>query len=94
MIGKDGRTLKPAYTTHPGEVLEMELEAREIKKSAFAMSIQMYPAHLSDILKGRRSVSATTALRFEKALNIDAAFWLRMQSEHDLALERGKMELA
>ncbi|RZK76826.1 MAG: addiction module antidote protein, HigA family [Pedobacter sp.] len=94
VIGRDGRTLKPAFVTRPGEVLEMELEAREMKKSAFAMSIQMYPAHLSDILKGRRGISAAIALKLEKALDIEAAFWLRMQSEYDLAIERSKLEVA
>lgn len=94
VLGKDGRSLTPVHTTHPGEVLEMELEAREIKKSSFAMGIQMYPSHFSDILKGRRSVGAALALKLEKALEIEAGFWLRMQMEHDLALERSKLELA
>lgn len=94
VLGKDGRTLKPVYTTHPGEVLEMELEAREIKKSVFAMGIQMYPSHFSDILKGRRGVTAPIALKLEKALEIEASFWLRMQLDYDLATERSKLELA
>lgn len=94
VIGKDGRNLTPVYTTHPGEVLEMELEAREIKKSVFAMGIQMYPSHFSDVLKGRRAISAALALKLEKALEIEAGFWLRMQMEYDLALERGKLEVA
>ena len=94
VLGRDGHSLTPVHTTHPGEVLEMELEAREIKKSSFAMGIQMYPSHFSDILKGRRSISVSLALKLEKALEIEAGFWMRMQIEHDLALERNKLQLA
>ncbi len=91
VIGSDGRELRPAFPTHPGKVIEMELEARELKKSSFAMDLRMYPSHFSDILKGRRGISAAIALKLEKALGIDAAFWLRMQMDYDLAIERQKL---
>jgi len=91
VIGSDGRELRPAFPTHPGIVLEMELEARELKKSSFAMDLRMYPSHFSDILKGRRGISAAIALKLEKSLGIDAAFWLRMQMDYDLAIERQKL---
>ena len=57
VIGQDGRQLIPAILIHPGEILEDELEARELKKSVFAMDNRIYPSHLSDILKGRRNIS-------------------------------------
>lgn len=91
VISSDGRELHPATQTHPGEVLEMELEARGVKKSSFAMDLRMYPSHFSDILKGRRGITAAIALKLEKALEIDAAFWLRMQLDYDLAMERQKL---
>jgi antitoxin HigA-1 len=93
VIGQDGRRLTSAILIHPGEILEDELEARELKKSAFAMDNRIYPSHLSDILKGRRNISAAIALKLEKALGIDAAFWMRLQVDYDLATEREKLEL-
>jgi antitoxin HigA-1 len=89
-INGQGGELIPAHLTHPGEVLEEELEARNLKKSSFAMDIRMYPSHFSDIIKGRRSISVPIALKLEKALGIDAAFWLRMQMDYDLSVERQK----
>lgn len=75
---------------HPGEVLEEELEARNIKKSVFAMELKIYPSHFSDILKGRRNISAAIAIKLEKALGISAEFWIRLQGEYNLKLEREK----
>lgn len=94
VIGQDGRRLTAAIMIHPGEILADELEARELKKSVFAMDNRIYPSHLSDILKGRRNISAAIALKLEKALGIDAAFWMRLQVDYDLATEREKLELA
>ena len=93
VITKDGRVLQPATPIHPGVILGDELEAREVGKSAFAMDNRIYPSHLTDILKGRRNISATIALKLEKALGIEADFWMRLQMDYDLLLERRKMEL-
>ena len=91
VIGQNGRTLRPARPTHPGTVLEEELEARGLKKSAFALQNQIYPSHLMEILKGRRGINAAIALKLEKALDIEAGFWLRMQINYDLEWERRRI---
>ncbi len=93
VIGQDGRRLTPAILIYPGEILEDELEARGLKKSTFAMDNRIYPSHLSDILKGRRNISAAVALKLQKALGVDAGFWMRLQVDYDLATEREKLEL-
>ena len=90
VVNKKGKEIFTDVTLHPGEVLMMELEAREIKKSAFAEQIGMRPSHLSELLHGRRSVSAATAIKLEKVLGIDAAYWMRVQVYHDLFIERAK----
>lgn len=54
----------------PGEVLAEELEARHICKSVFAMKIGVYPSHFSDILKGKRRLTASIALKLERELEI------------------------
>ncbi|MCY7352411.1 MAG: HigA family addiction module antidote protein [Cytophagaceae bacterium] len=94
VIGSDGNELIPVYATHPGEVLEMELEGRGIKKSAFAVQNGIYPSHLSDLLSGKRNMNAAIALKLEKALGIEAGFWLRMQNSYDLFEEQRKMQVA
>lgn len=50
VVNSDGKELKTNVLLHPGAVLEMELEARGLKKSKFALQIQVYPAHIGEIL--------------------------------------------
>lgn len=72
VLNKKGKEIFTSETLHPGEVLAMELEARGIKKATFAQSLQIKPGHLSELLAGKRHVSAATALRLEKLLGIAA----------------------
>jgi len=75
---------------HPGEILQDELEARDIRKSLFAEQLGVKPGHLSELLHGRRHISAATALKLEKLLGIPAEYWLRVQIYYDLFMERNK----
>jgi HTH-type transcriptional regulator/antitoxin HigA len=79
---------------HPGEVLEMELAARQIRKIDFAASLGIKPNHLSDLLHGKRHVSAATAIKLEKLLGISAEYWMRVQVSYDLFIERNKDQVA
>jgi len=81
-------------TLHPGEVLELELSVRGIKKSEFAQSLGIKPGHLSELLHGKRHVSAHTAINLEKLLGIAAEYWLRVQMHYDLQVERNKFQEA
>ncbi len=92
VIGKDGQEIHSDVILHPGEVLREELEARNIQKSSFAMDIKIYPSHFSYILRGKRNINASTAIKLEKALGISAEFWIRLQGEYDLAIERKKLQ--
>lgn len=94
VIGANGKELRSIVLLHPGEVLEEELEARNIKKSVFAMDLKIYPSHFSNILKGKRDINAAIALKLEKALDISAEFWVQLQAEYDLKLERQRLRNA
>jgi addiction module HigA family antidote len=63
-------------------------------KSKFAQSMGIKPGHLSELLHGKRHVSAHTAINLEKLLGIDAEFWLRVQMRYDLQVERNKLKEA
>jgi HTH-type transcriptional regulator/antitoxin HigA len=91
---KTGKEIRSKIALHPGEVLEEELETRGLIKSVFAMELKMYPSHFSDILKGKRNISAAIALKLEKALGIPAELWVRLQGEYDLKIERMKLEIS
>ena len=90
VVGSNGQEIKTDVLLHPGEVLEMELIARGLKKSKFAMDIKMYPSHMSDILKGKRNMSEEIALKIESILGISAEFWMRLQVEYNISVLRAK----
>ena len=94
VIGANGQELRTDVLLHPGEVLEMELIARGLTKSKFAMDIKMYPSHMSDILKGKRNMSEDIALKIENVLGISAEFWMRLQVEYNISVLRAKMQHA
>jgi antitoxin HigA-1 len=94
IIGADGQELRTDVLLHPGEVLEMEILARGLTKSKFAMDIKMYPSHMSDILKGKRNITEEIALKIEGVLGISAEFWMRLQVEFNISVLRSKMKNA
>jgi antitoxin HigA-1 len=54
----------------------------------------MKASHFSELLHGKRNVSAATALKLEDILGISAEYWMRIQVYHDLLVERQKHEEA
>lgn len=90
-IGKGRGEGSTKTILHPGEILRAELEARKLLKSNFAMEIKVYPSHFSDVLRGKRNINAALAIKLEKALGINAAYWIHLQGDYDLSLERGKL---
>lgn len=73
--------------THPGEMLRAEfLEPLGISVSDFAEAIGVSRVRLSEIVNGRRGVTADTALRLGKALGTSAELWMGLQAGYDLAV--------
>ncbi len=94
VVGKSGAPIKPVVTLHPGEVILMEIEARGLKKFEFAAQLNILPSQLSELLHSKRHVSAQMAIRLETLLGIDAAFWMRLQTAYDIAVERARLAAA
>ncbi|MDO3626274.1 HigA family addiction module antitoxin [Mucilaginibacter sp. BT774] len=84
VVDRDGKALRSPDLFHPGYILKEEIEAREITKKDFAVLLNILPTHLSEVFAGRRPVGPKMARRLERALEISAGFWLRMQSDYDL----------
>ena len=91
VIGKSGLPISAPVTVHPGEVLAMELESRGFKKIDFAAKLGIRPSQLSELLHQKRHISAQLAIKLETLLGIDADFWMRIQSNYDLTIERKKV---
>ena len=76
--------LIPAYATHPGTILADEMEANEYNQIDLAKLIDIKRSQLNEIIKGKRNINADLALLLEKALGIDADFWMEAQKNYDL----------
>lgn len=71
--------------THPGEMLLKEfLEPLGVSQRAFADHLEWTYARLNEIVKGRRGVSADSALALGEALGTGPEFWLNLQRDWDL----------
>ena len=72
---------------HPGEILKDELEELNMNASTLAKMLLVPPNRVIDIIKGKRSVTADTALRLSRFFGTTAEFWLNLQSAYDLKME-------
>ncbi len=90
VVNSRGKEIFTDVSLHPGEILQMELAARNIKKTEFAELLGMKPGHFSELLHGKRHVGAATALKLQKFLDISAEYWMRVQVYYDLFVERNK----
>ena len=62
----------PFMAVHPGMMIKPELEERGITQKEFARMLGMQASHLSEVLRGKRALSAELALKMEKAIGIPA----------------------
>jgi len=70
---------------HPGEALRLEMDARGLSANALALALRVPSGRLTDILNGKRAVTADTALRLGRYLGTGPEIWLNLQLAHDLA---------
>ena len=71
--------------THPGEMLLEEfLRPLGMTQSEAARRMEIPLNRLSEVIRGRRSVTAGTALRLAKLLNTDLEIWMNLQNQWDL----------
>ncbi|MEN6451420.1 MAG: HigA family addiction module antitoxin [Thermoguttaceae bacterium] len=77
---------------HPGEVLHEEfLTPLGLSQHRLALDIGVDSRRINEIVAGRRSVTANTALRLARYFNTSAEFWLGLQSQYDLDVEEDEL---
>ena len=87
-MGKNG--MRPV---HPGEILREELEKLSLSAKAIARELGVPQNRISDILRGRRGITADTALRLARYFDTTPQLWLNLQKAFELRvaeLEAGK----
>ena len=79
---------------HPGEHLSEILDELGISQYRLARAIDVSPRRINDIVHGRRSVTADTALRIGRALAMTPEFWLNLQRMYDLDRARAAADVS
>jgi addiction module HigA family antidote len=73
----------------PGEILREEfMRPLDISINALAREIAVPPNRISEIVNGKRAISADTALRLGKYFGVSPEIWLELQSDYELRLAR------
>jgi addiction module HigA family antidote len=71
---------------HPGRLLKRELAARALSANRLALAIGVPSGRITDILNGRRSISADTAVRLGRYFGNRPQFWMDLQGQYDIAV--------
>jgi antitoxin HigA-1 len=78
---------------HPGEVLmEDFIKGFGITQNKVAVAIGVPPRRINEIVHGKRSVTADTALRLGRYFGVSAQFWLNLQDQYDLDVHQDQIE--
>ena len=76
----------------PGEILREDfMEPLGISINKLSRDLSVPPNRISEIVNGKRSITADTALRLERYFNVEAQFWLNLQTEYDLRMIKRKI---
>ena len=78
---------------HPGEILMEEfLEPMGISQYRLAKDISVPPRRINEIVHGKRSITADTALRLGRFFGMSPQFWLNLQTRYDLEVTEDLLE--
>ncbi len=77
---------------HPSEILMEEfLKPPGISQYKLAKDINVPARRINEIVHGKRSITADTALRLSRYFNLSERFWLNLQARYDLEVEKDKL---
>lgn len=74
---------------HPGEILmEDFIQGFEITQNKLAVSIGVSPRRINEIVHGKRGITADMTIRLARYFGTSDEFWMNLQSNYELRLER------
>jgi antitoxin HigA-1 len=77
----------------PGEILDEEfIKGFGISAYKLAKETKIPATRISEIIKGKRKITVDTALRFSRYFGNSAEFWLNIQNDYDLRIEKNVLE--
>jgi addiction module HigA family antidote len=78
--------MKMRTPIHPGVILGEELQELHMSLSALATAIGVVPNRISQIVAGKRDITADTALRLARFFGMSPDFWMNLQKTYELDL--------
>ena len=79
------RTQKKLAPVHPGEILLEEfMQPLGLSQTRLGRDLGVSPRRINEIVHGKRSITADTALRLSRYFGTSAEFWLGLQADYDL----------
>lgn len=77
---------------HPGEILRVEfMEPLHLSMNRLALDLRVPVTRVAEIVHERRGITPDTALRLARYFNTTAAFWMNLQTAHDLQVAEDKL---
>jgi addiction module HigA family antidote len=78
---------------HPGEILrELYLDPLGISQNELARRLNVSPRRINEIVNGRRSVTADTAMRLARFFRMTPQYWMGLQADYDLEMVQDELE--
>ena len=72
---------------HPGKTLYDEfLRPGKLSQNRLARAIEVPPRRIKEIVLGKRAITADTAVRLARYFNNEPAYWMKLQTDYDIAL--------
>jgi addiction module HigA family antidote len=85
-------SIKTMPPIHPGEILSEEfLKPLKISQYRLAKDISVPARRINEIVHGKRTISANTALRLSRYFRLSERFWLNLQTRYDLEVEKDRL---
>jgi antitoxin HigA-1 len=92
-MSKSSTTTDKLDPVHPGEVLmEDFIKGLDITQNRLAVAVGVPPRRINEIVHGKRSITADTALRLGRYFGTSAQFWLNLQDQYDLDVEEDQIQ--
>lgn len=76
---------------HPGELLKMTFDDAQLSANAVALALRIPANRLTEIINGKRSISADTAMRLGRYFGTSAQMWMNLQSRYDLEVAEAEL---
>ena len=72
---------------HPGKTLDQQfLQPRQLSQNRLARALRVPPRRINEIVLGKRAITADTAVRLARYFGNDPAYWMKLQTDYDIAL--------